>query len=313
MNKLLVSILLSGSVLQGCALPPKLITPPVTEELAFWCSDRYFEDRIDEIDEIHFSVSKESYIYALASSLVLQKIDDRAKIQWFSAPPRLQEIEGAWEKKDTGFEATVFRLMDKHDPHKLQEIIVAFAGSNDKQDWWANLTPRGWKHYGQARDYLIRMHIKYAIPASVPLIVTGHSLGGGLALNSIKDEKTAHRVARAYVFNSSTKTYSWNISRDPKVWAASTSNEAMRLPRIVMRSLGARIAPEEQRAEGFNLISTNPIRSHFNYILTRSLLYVADLAYLSEDGISNNEPRQILETACKCMCSSRYSGDIILN
>lgn len=305
-NLLLAPSLLVVLLLQSCASPPNLIDPPISRNNAFWCNERYLDRYQNNIDPIHLNVSKEAYMYAIASSIALQKSGaNKTGRQWFTAPARLQEIESIRDKKlNTGFEATSFKLMDKNDPNILKEIIIAFAGSNEPLDWWTNLTLRGRIHYALSRDYVQDVYAKYSSPNSVPLTVAGYSLGGGLALHAIKNKHTSGLVNKAYVFNTSPKTYSLDISRDDRVWATSVDNEALKGFRIFMRSLGASIAPDDQRAEGFNLILKNPIEGHFNYILTRSILHTADIALTEQDSKSVTEPLRILLNSNNSKCGA---------
>ncbi len=123
-------------------------------------------------------------------------------------------------------------------------------------------------------------------------------------MHTIKNDDTKELVDRAYIFNASPKTYSWDVSEDKRLWSASTHNEALRFFRIIMRSIGAKIAPKDQRSEEFNLILRDPIRHHFHFILTRAILHVADMT-MSENGVlTDTEPLQILKLADESGCST---------
>ncbi|MBU1240100.1 DUF2974 domain-containing protein, partial [Myxococcota bacterium] len=75
----------------------------------------------------------------------------------------------------SGFQAVIFHRVD--DKKKVQEVIVAFRGTDEASDWvYGNL---GEKQYGQALTLVRQVVAKWP---GIPVAVTGHSLGGGLAL-----------------------------------------------------------------------------------------------------------------------------------
>lgn len=77
---------------------------------------------------------------------------------------------------ETGFRAIVLKPVDPND----KRVIVAYAGSGDKEDWKTNFQQANNKtpaQYHQAVD-LAR---KYQNRHGDNVVLTGHSLGGGLA------------------------------------------------------------------------------------------------------------------------------------
>ena len=76
----------------------------------------------------------------------------------------------------TGFQAVVLKPLDPND----DRVIVSYAGSNDRQDWITNFRQAGGEtptQYRQAVDLARKYQNKYGDR----MILTGHSLGGGLA------------------------------------------------------------------------------------------------------------------------------------
>ena len=216
----------------------------------------------------------------------------------------MQQKDVVYDPK-TGFSATTFLLYEEEGTSKPGELIIAFSGSNEAKDWWANLTPFGLKHYKRARLYFDEMVSRFDTENRLKVVVTGYSLGGGISLNVLKNKDTRDFVDKAVIFNSSTKSYSWDVRRDSKLWAASTKYEGLKLFRRFMRFLGASIAPDTQRAEGYNLSQKNLIEDHYNDVLTRSLLHVADYA-LGTESTDETEPMKILQLTEHSECT-RYA------
>ena len=278
---------------------------------SLWCNQRYLTNNDSQFDDIHLNVAKETYIYAIASSIAISNSNIEIKKSHpnklhgienvFVSPARMQQKDVVYDSK-TGFSATTFWLYEEDGSNKPDELIIAFSGSNEVKDWWANLTPFGLKHYKKARLYFEEMVSKYDDENRLKVVVTGYSLGGGISLNVLKNKDTRDLVDKAVIFNSSTKSYSWDVRRDSKLWAASTKYEGMKLFRRFMRFLGASIAPDTQRAEGYNLSQKNLIEDHYNDVLTRSLLHVADYAMITE-GVDETEPMKLLQLTEHSECS----------
>lgn len=79
----------------------------------------------------------------------------------------------------SGLAYAVFERLDEDD--NLQEVVVAFRGTDDLKDWVHNLDPFYGAQSHEARRAFEALRSQYATP-DVKLSATGHSLGGGLAL-----------------------------------------------------------------------------------------------------------------------------------
>jgi len=274
------------------------------EKGAIWCNEPLKYDHGVPFDKTHLDVARYGYIYALAGAYVLQDNLDEDKDHWFVLPPRMKEVDRP-QRDDSGFEVRTFELRhDLSDPEP-SEIIVAYTGSNDSADWaWTNL----WfdqTQYKLARSYLLNTVKKYP---GKQIVVTGYSLGAGLAGHVTKHEDTAPWVSQAWLFNPSPKIYA-NDRREKKISVGALRGEL--LGKIRSRPFEwfwpgvNRIgAPWDQNAQDYYLISAFPIYGHYRWALARNILFVADFAHLQDPAGSGPadprhrlEPRQILESS----------------
>ena len=89
---------------------------------------------------------------------------------------RRWQVVDAVNTPKTGFQAVVLKPLDPND----KRVIVAYAGSNDRQDWITNLRQAGGETPAQYRQ-AVELAGKYQNKYGDRVILTGHSLGGGLA------------------------------------------------------------------------------------------------------------------------------------
>ena len=82
----------------------------------------------------------------------------------------MQPPDGEWSDPETGFAASVFR------EKSTGRYVLAFRGSDDKQDWTEKGNFGQGKQYAQAVEFALKCKDKYP-----NLEIVGHSLGGGLA------------------------------------------------------------------------------------------------------------------------------------
>lgn len=147
-------------------------------------------------DEAKMKIAKESYIYALLSNNVYRDSKSKPIFEILSLP------EPVRYESDNGLAIEEYRIIENG---KLAEIIVVFEGTtfSSLEDWKANLSiyyeP---KQYSQAKNHVEGL-VKEAKEKGVRLTATGHSLGGGIALNM----SYHFEGVDAYVFNTSPRAF----------------------------------------------------------------------------------------------------------
>lgn len=269
-----------------------------------WCNERYLPeiDKQKEVaDKLHLNVAKQGYIYAFIGAYVLQKDNKEGRDHYFRLPERIQQIPELSESDiKSGFEANVFEIYTMSG--SLDEVVIAYTGSNDAADWITNFSFTNKEQYEQARSYITRVSAKYP---DIKFAVTGYSLGGALASHVTKHPKTKDLVKISWVFNPSPKTWT-NSDPDPRIWHASTKKDLLKVARWpifrVLPGVNYVGAESEQRAEKYYLIKSNPIYAHYRWALARNILHVADLAFYKETGDSTSEPLEILQLSSFTAC-----------
>lgn len=127
-------------------------------------------------DEEKMKIAKESYIYALLSNNVYRDSKSKPIFEIASLPEPVRYVS------NNGVTIEEYRIIENG---KLVEIIVVFEGTtfSSVDDWKANLSiyyeP---KQYNQAKNHVEGL-VKEAKEKGVRVTATGHSLGGGIALN----------------------------------------------------------------------------------------------------------------------------------
>ncbi len=266
-----------------------------------WCAERYLPnlEKKPVMDNGHLRFAKHGYPYAVAASVVLERADDDTNYN-FALPGRFSKIlsrEGSF-----GFEATAFDVKGRTESNG-DEVVVAFTGSNDWVDWF--FTNFLWfrAQYNQARVFVKEIAV---LRPEKRLVVTGHSLGGALAVHVTKSPETGDLVSEA-----------WAFSPSPKIWASSDPNPKIYLGAArgeILSSLRSHFfnfvpgisdigALKDQSAEKFDLIRTTSIYGHYRWVVTRNMLHVADYATLRNGDVPNSEPLEILRQWHPTECS----------
>lgn len=250
--------------------------PPVIDGPSVWCNKSYIKEGVFQDNALN--IARQGYVYSLASSLALE--NDPA---WFKEADRLVKVDRK-NHDSTDFRALTFELRNIESPEVIDEVIIAYSGTDSWYDWiFVNLPFGGApSHYEQGRMYAKEVAEKYKThkPIPPPIVVTGASLGGGIAINVTKHPDTSELVSKTWVFNSSPKTLV-NGDPDERIWAASMKGEILHPLRGFFK-----IAPgleglglaNGHSSEGYYLVQSNGAFLHYNYVLTRNLLHAADYA-----------------------------------
>lgn len=291
--------LLSTAVLSGCSI----LNPYGTagEAGQFWCNERYRDHSSWGAETKNAALR--GYMYGLAAALVLQAEDPdnkEAQAHYFKRPPRLVPIDTP-TRTTSGFEVTTFRLKPIT-RDKEEEIIIAFAGSNDRSDWIStNLNPFGRDQYDEAVTYTKHM-LEHPSVKGKKITLTGISLGGGLVIHVLKQPDIEPFIHEAWALNPSPKIYAPEPATDgmrKKTWMAYSDGEILTWGRSdFMRALiiGAnKIEAGTQQTAVFGLVESNRIYAHFRWGIARQMLWVADTEESKSDPRAWTEPFSILQ------------------
>ncbi|MEZ7517275.1 cutinase family protein [Psychrobacter sp. NPDC078370] len=304
----IIIVTLALALLSSCSMIGSLTTS--REAGNFWCNERYLHDMkyppFPNETSKHLEIAEKGYIYALASTLVLQgqypdDLSQESKDHFFQTPSYLEIYD--WPKSDTsGFEVGTFKLYETSDKTKLKEIIIAFTGSDQKRDWVFTNLLFSKKQYKLAREYVTK--IAEANP-NTTIVVAGYSLGAGLAVHVIKDPSTKKYISQAWAFNPSPKIYA-DGEEDEDIWLASTGNEMLKMVRSPffykwpgVDNIGA---PKNQTADEYNRIKSWSIYSHYRWVLTRNMLWAADLSIYNRTKADMTEPLKIIKNSSFKSC-----------
>jgi hypothetical protein len=213
--------------------------------------------------------AEEAYLYAQLAANAYPP-----GTQWV-LPDSVRRATAVDDATWTGFAATVFEFGRSGAPSK---VVIAFRGTEGgflvSRDWrYGNWTTGQQK---QAQAYYAGIRAMY--PASVPIVVTGHSLGGALALQiSITQDSVP-----AYVFNSSyrvarhrpeTKSYRLSIAE---------TGEALTGVRYVLANMTLLHLP------GYDCTEGGPFKNHGMNALARCLTRIAARVKGAEDSLRRN-------------------------
>jgi hypothetical protein len=249
------------------------VTPPSTEDIsildetigsAFSCKCEYHKTKRNTYDRNKLNnFANIAYVYALMSS---NAYDDEPQIE-IPGWRRLERFE-TWK----GFGADVYVSPNNH-------LAIAFRGTDGLSfnDWfWGNFNLSGGGQYDDADDFFKMLQTKYG---KKPTIVTGHSLGGGLALHiAILNDKVD-----AYVFDSSPRVFvnSQYDNYDNNIYFISESGEALAGIRKIFTT-PKKIKPYYYR---YNYLGGNFVKEHgmqnFSQCMYKSHI-LTDIKYTEE-------------------------------
>lgn len=269
-----------------------------------WCDERYLHNVAEyrnptpegwEYLRPKLELSKQGYMYSVAAVLALQKNNNETRFH-FSQPARLQEIKELDRDSPSGFQASSY-ILAKANENDTEQVVVAFAGSNQWKDYFLHnfaITPN---QYFDARNYIrdVSLHPR---AKGLKIVVTGFSLGGGLAVHVTKQPTTRALVHQAWIFNPTPRTGAED-GIDERIYLLSTSYEILK--KLNRDGLGA---PEKNTIETFGLIRSSSIYSHYRWVLARQILWYADMALFLDSGktLNTTEPLDILRSQKVNVC-----------
>lgn len=305
-----IYLVLLIALLSGCST----INPHGTmgERGQFWCNERYRNDSQKIWGEAEKEASLKGYMYGLAAALVLQREDQEdkeAQAHYFSRPPRLVPLDSPKRSK-SGFEVTTF-LLRPLTPNKKEEIIIAFAGSNDRADWiTTNLNPFGKNQYNEAVTYTKKM-LKDPRVEGRKIVISGISLGGGLVIHVLKDAELEPHIHEAWAINPSPKIYSPTPSSErmkKKTWLVYSDGEILSWGRSDFMTAilpgASKIEAGPNQTAKLGLIESNRIYAHFRWGIARQMLWIADYEMSRNSKNSWTEPLSILKESRFLTCQT---------
>lgn len=296
--------------LSGCSL----INPHGTmgEEGKIWCNERYRTST--GLKPEQEAIAEKGYMYAMAAALVLQSDDPKdleARAHWFARPSRLQVMDRPKRLK-SGFEVGVFTL-ESVLPGKRDEVVIAFTGSNDRQDWLStNLNPFQSKQYDEAVAYTKRILARPEV-AGKKVVLSGISLGGGLAVHVLKTSGLDSQIDEVWAINPSPKIYAPKPASDEmkqKTWLVYSDDEILAWSRTPFMTV---ILPGAGPIEAghiaiYDLIKSNRIYAHFRWGVARQMLWVADVKMAKGTMSASTEPFDILKCSAFKACPAYYQN-----
>lgn len=129
------------------------------------CDPGYLESAYSEP---HRLAAVEGAIYALLASNAY----DQSEQPQFALP-------ADWQEASRSAVADLqYSVYTQQRDGALQKVVIAFRGTDSERDWWTgNILGEQYEH---AAQIVRKVQAQYP---STPLVATGHSLGGGLALH----------------------------------------------------------------------------------------------------------------------------------
>ncbi|EPA99476.1 hypothetical protein [Pseudomonas sp. G5(2012)] len=304
-----IALILLLSVLGGC-------DGTFGEKGYIWCNNRFIKPDARPFSTKTGTVAQQGYMYALASALTLQADNREGNAHKFY-PPKYLEVIDKPDRKHSGFEAATF-LRHPLTPGGREEIIIAFAGSNDAADWVGTNLLSSITQYSQAMNYTLKMlddpRVYDLRMKGAKVVVTGISLGGGLAVHVVKSRLTGPFIDEAWAFNPSPKIYA-NSDPNDKIWLVASDGEflsGLRKERwsFLIAGWGNIGAKEKRTVDNFNLIESNGIYAHYRWGIARQMLFAADYMEYKDVPATEpprpSEPLKILNKSEFKSCEGRY-------
>lgn len=162
----------------------------------------------------------------------------------------------------------------------LRVLAVVFEGTHGWRDWQANLSL--WiepTQYGQAHQYVAGL-LENTAYKDAKIVLVGHSLGGGIAINVAMRQATSHRPLEVYAFNTSPRGFYGVGTRPPEgahFHFLDESGEFLKLGRLLWQ-FKSRHLPEPDTYQFLRFRwtkSLKPAAEHSINRMSRALLLLA--------------------------------------
>ena len=191
--------------------------------------------------------------YAIMSNNAY-KIDEKSQVQI----PGWKRIKRFEDMSDTGFSADLYESTISP-----KRVVIAFRGTDELKDFKTNLSLGERRQYDRAERLYKRIKKEYG--NDVKIDVTGHSLGGGLAMHI----SLLYKNVDSYVFNSSPRVFDGGKydKNGNRFISISESGEILSLIRKVFRTI-KKIDPKIYR---YNFLAGHSIAEHSIMKLARCL------------------------------------------
>jgi hypothetical protein len=227
----LVLLTLTFLLLAGCGSMRTRLTE--CDHPSGWCK---------EIREL----AAHAWPYAQLSSNVYLKEDQ------FDLAGRFRELS-VHENKNIGFYATLY------EDTRNQQLVFVVRGTDDIEDWTRGNFRPNQNEFGLATTRAVKA--KYP---GRPLVVAGHSLGGGVAMHISLNEK----VDRTYSFNGSPHFRANGQREESDRYSIAEFGEINKLIRVFGREA-------TQLYTSIGCSHGDPLRQHAQFLLATCLTQIA--------------------------------------
>ncbi len=250
-------ILISIFILASCS--KEIVKEEITQKeksipTEYICDSDKDYIKIKQYNEEHLSMAKEAAIYAMFANNAYKPTSR----PHFNLPKEWKKVS-VFNK---GISGLYYEVYERSENNLLTEVVIAFRGTENKWDWMTGNIFGG--QYNVVDKHLPSALEKYK-DKSISIVVTGHSLGGGLALHA---SMAFEGITKAYGFDPSPRVHVKMDNRLPNyrviIWEDGEVLEKVRKPLVSW--LGDNKAATRYK---YDFVEKG---EHFSYPLARGLL-----------------------------------------